>query len=280
MKVLRTGCFLYKIMPMTSIKRYSLLSVLLWILLGSACAGMPSAKTPQYTPRYYTFSVLLDPESPGTSPKLDLAMSLLRMEYPSEHADFFREIIYAGDSLDDYKDRVVREQRSNYRRSGRGNSKDNNWRRSETVSIIRSTSRGMVVEREINFNYGDSQDIQTKRYYILDMEERKQLKIDDFFANFQGQKMLRDIVYEEMRKFSKLERGQPLSSGIFFNDEPELSFNFFITNDGLGLHWDPQQIAPYSCGSIEIIVPWYSVRPMMLARGIELLTKFNIHLFI
>jgi hypothetical protein len=82
-----------------------------------------------------------------------------------------------------------------------------------------------------------------------------------------------------MRKISKLERGQPLSAGIFYADVPELTYNFFITDEGLGLHWDPQQIAPYSSGSIEIIVPWYAIRPMMLTSGIQLLTKFNIHLF-
>ncbi|MDR0494126.1 MAG: RsiV family protein [Treponema sp.] len=264
---------------MTSRKSYSLLFIFPCILLGSACTGMPSAKKQQYTPQYYSFSVLLDPETPETSPQLDLAMSLLRMEYPPEQAVFFNEAIYLGGSIDDYKDKVVREQRSNYRVSAQGNAPGNNWRRSETVNVTRSLSQGIIVEREVNFESGDGRDTQTKRYYVLDMEDRRQLKIDDFFANYQEQKRLRDIVYEEMRKFSKLERGKPLSGGIFFTDEPELSFNFFITDDGLGLHWDPQQIAPFSCGSIEIIVPWYSVRPMMLVSGMELLTKFDINIY-
>jgi hypothetical protein len=135
------------------------------------------------------------------------------------------------------------------------------------------------VGRDISFKSGGEQAFPGKRYYVLDMEARKQLKIDDFFADYQGEKRLRDIVYEEMRKCSKLERGQPLSSGAFVADEPELSFNFFVTDDGLGLHWDPQQIAPFSDGPVEIIVPWYAVRPMMLHSGMDLLAKFNIHLF-
>jgi hypothetical protein len=262
-------------------RRYPLLRVFAIALLMAACAGMPHIEKLQYTPWHYSFSVLLDPETPGTSPKLDLSMSLLRMEYPADQADFFNEVMYSGASLDDYKDQVIREQRSNYRGSvsEQENSADNNWWRSEIVNIKRSLHQGIVVEREISFKSGSGPVFPTKRYYVLDMEERRQLKIDDFFANYQEEKKLRDIVYEEMRKFSKLERGQPLSSGAFFADEPELSFNFFVTDDGLGLHWDPEQISPLSYGPIEIIVPWYAIRPIMLTSGIELLTKFNIHLF-
>jgi hypothetical protein len=112
------------------------------------------------------------------------------------------------------------------------------------------------------------------------MDEFKQLRIDDLFANFAEDRKLRDIVYEELRRHGRLERGQALSGGIYFSDEPEMTFNFFITDDGLGLHWDPDQIAPFSEGEIEVVLPWQVIRPMMLFTGIELLTKFNIHLFV
>jgi hypothetical protein len=262
-----------------------------------ACASSPKIEKPQFTQRHYTFSVLLDPEKPSGSPQLELALSLLQMEFPEDQAEYFRDVLYSQASLDAYKDKIIQEHRKNYREKASGTDKNNNWHYSETVNIKRYQNQGMViqpadavkvdatrgegivVERSIG-SYSGGKTVKTKRYLNLDMDEFKQLRIDDFFAAFSEEKKLRDIIYEELRKFSGLERGKALSEGIFFSNEPELSFNFFITDDGLGLHWDPDQIAPFSQGDIQIILPWQIIRPMMLFTGIELLVKFNIYLFV
>jgi hypothetical protein len=241
--------------------------------------------------------VLLDPEKPGDSPQLELALSLLQMEFPADQAGYLYDVLYAVASPDAYKDKIISEHRKNYREKASGTDKENNWRYSETVNIKRyhdpgmviqhagtlkvdkPRSEGIVVERNIS-SFSGGQTVRTKRYLNLDMDEFKQLRINDFFASFSEERKLRDIVYEELRKYSGLERGKTLSEGIFFSNEPELSFNFFITDDGLGLHWDPDQIAPPSQGEIQVILPWQVIRPMMLFTGIELLTKFNIHLFV
>jgi hypothetical protein len=266
-------------------------------LLVAACTGAPGIEKPQYTQRHYTFSVLLDPEKPSGSPQLELAMTLLQMEFPEDQAEYLNGVLYAGASPDAYKDKIISEHRKNYREKASGKDKDNNWRYSETVNIKRyqdpgmviqhpgtlkvsaPRSEGIVVERNIS-SFSGGQAVRVKRYLNLDMDGFRQLRINDFFAAFSEEKKLRDIVYEELRKYSGLERGKALSEGIFFSNEPELTFNFFITDDGLGLHWDPNQIAPLSEGEIQVILPWQVIRPMMLFTGIELLTKFNIHLFV
>jgi hypothetical protein len=258
---------------------------------------MPTIDKPQFTYRHYTFSVLLDPDKPSGSPQLELALSLLRMEFPEDQAGYLHELLYAGISPDDYKDKIVQEHRKIYREKASGTDKDNNWYYSEKVDVKRyqeegiiiqrskaskvepPQTEGIVIERNIK-SVADGKAFNIKRYLNLDMDECKQLKIDDFFAAFSEERKLRDIVYEELRKFSKLERGMALSEGIYYSDEPEMSYNFFITDDGLGLHWDPDQIAPSSKGEIEVVLPWQVIRPMMLFTGIELLTKFNIYLFV
>jgi hypothetical protein len=258
---------------------------------------MPGIEKPQYTQRHYTFSVLLDPEKPGNSPQLELAMSLLQMEYPADKAEYLNDILYSETSLDDYKDKIIREHRKNYREKAPAMDKNNNWRYSETINIKRNQDQGMVIQHADTLNvaptrnegivveriissFSGGQPVRTRRYLNLDLDELKQLRIDDFFANFQTERRLRNIVYEELRKYSGLERGKALSEGIFYNNEPELSFNFFITDEGLGLHWDPDQIAPLSQGEIQVILPWQVIRPLMLFTGIEVLTKFNIFLFV
>ena len=279
-------------------KRYAvLLCVCLWALWGLSCAHMPKIEKSQFTHRHYTYSVLLDPEKLNGSPQLELALSLLQMEYPADQAGYLQQVLYAGASPDAYKDKIVQQHRKIYREKASGTDKNSNWRYSETVDVKRyqdegmvlqrpkelktdpPRSEGIVIERNIS-SFADGKAFKIKRYLILDMDEFKQLKIDDFFAAFSEERKLRDIVYEELRKFSKLERGKALSEGIFFSDEPEMSFNFFITDNGFGLHWDPDQIAPFSQGEIQVILPWQIIRPIMLFTGIELLTKFNIYLFV
>jgi hypothetical protein len=269
-------------------KRYSVLCVFALTALVCACVSTSGSKKSPYTQRHYIFTILLDPEKPGDSPRLDIALSLLHMKYPAEQADYLNEVLYSTTSFEAYKDRIVQEQRTKYRSSlaeitepsvGK-NTAGYNWRYAETVGIKSSGRQGVVIERVFDIYSGGPHGLTTKRYYVIDMDEQKPLRIEDFFVNFQEEKRLRDIVYFELRKYSGLESGQKLSEGIFFADEPELTFNFFITNEGLGLHWDPYQIAPYSQGNIQIIVPWQVIRPLMQIEGIQLLTKFDIYLFI
>jgi hypothetical protein len=226
------------------------------------------------------------------------------MNYPDRQGEYLSEALYLTDSFDVYKDRIIEEHRQRYRRmlpaSARSAGREAaayNWHYSERVNINRmypdvagarhsrarksrknqpQEIRGMVIEREINSYSGCGPELKQKRYSVFDMDGLAQVRIDDLFIDYQGNTVLRDIVYEELRKHSKLERTQALSKGFYFTDRPELSFNFFITDEGLGLRWDPEQIAPYSVGAIEIILLWQVIRPMMLDTGVELLAKFGI----
>jgi len=272
---------------MITIKRYALLCAPILVLLGSAgCASMPSIEKPQFTHRHYVYSVLLVPEKLGNSPQLELALSLLRMEYPAEQAEALHTVLYGQPDLEVYKDQTFEEQRKGYRSkaselppdgSGAANF---NWRYTEKFNIKQTYQRGIVIERNLeNHSVGTNVGNIMKYYNIeIDTNGYRLLSLDDLFSSFQEDQKFRDIVYDELREYSNLISSQSLSQGIYFNNEPELTFNFFITADGLGLHWDPAQIAPPSHGSIQIVLPWYAIRPLMLFTGIELLAKFDIHL--
>jgi len=260
--------------------RYVLLCV---VVLGSAsCAGVPRIEKPQFTQRYYTYSVLFTPEKPSNSPQLDLALSLLRMEYPADQAEALHNILYGQASLDVYKDFIIIEQRRNYR--GKAADIPSNGggpaRYAEKFTIKHIYEQGIVIERDLQTYYGGAHPDRITQYYNIefDTDRFKQVNFDDLFTSYQEDHQFRDIVYDELREYSNLISTQSLSQGIYFNNQPELTFNFFITEGGLGLHWDPAQIAPYSYGSIQIILPWYMVRPLMLPTGIDLLAKFNVYL--
>lgn len=267
------------------VNKQGLLLVFACALLAVSCVSEPKLIRPKFVQRHYTYTVLFDPEQAATSPQLELAMSLLELRYPKEETEFFNEVLYPNGDINSYREWVVREQREKYRTGlaalerPQENLKSANWRYAETISIQNTENRGVVVEREYETYAGGAHGQVTKWYYVLDLDSLQQLKIDDFVEDFQGP-AVRAIVYDELRAYSKLEKNQPLSKGIFWSDAPELTFNFFITPEGLGLHWDSAEIAPYVEGKIEIVIPWPRIRPLMLHSGMELLTKFDIYLFV
>ena len=261
--------------------------VCIFFFLLSSCANTSRIAQPQFSYWHYTFSVLLDPAQPGSSPHLDLGLSLLFMNFPSEQSRFLNSVLYSDDSLEAYKDRVLQHQRESFR--GRLpadgiNGEDTqfssaNWRYTERLSIKHSFAKALIIERDIESYSGGAHGFYSKRYHVLDMEELKQIRIDDLFQDYQGART-RAVIYEELRRFNGLEPNQPLSEGIFMSDAPELSFNFNLTQEGIAFRWDPYEISPYSEGGIEITVPWRRIRPLLLHSGMELLTKFDIYLFV
>jgi hypothetical protein len=262
-------------------------------LLGPAslagCVGMPKVPNPQFTQRHYTYSVLLAPERLSKSPQLELGLSLLRMEYPADQAEALHQTLYGQIGLEAYKDYIVGEQRKNYRsRAGDlppadgGGTASYNWRYTERFNIKQVFERGIVIERELETYFGGANSGKNTKYYNIeiDVEGFRYVTFDDLFDDYQDDQRLRDIVYDKLREYSDLEKNQPLARGIYFTNEPELTFNFFISEKGLVLHWDPAQIAPRTHGSIQITLPWYSISALMMYEGIETLAnKFNIEIF-
>ncbi|MDR1803867.1 MAG: RsiV family protein [Treponema sp.] len=263
----------------------SLASVFVLSALCSACVSTPS-ETPQsqFSELLYGSTIPLYPDKPD-SPWLDLTINLVGMNSPEKQAEFFHNVLYSGDSLEAYRDRVINEQTEIYRHAaaavnipaGEGDS-SLNWYYMEQVIVDGAENRGIVVERLLDSYIGGAHGLPSKKYYVLDLDSQKQVTINDLFENFQDTRV-KAIIYDELRNYGNLAAGQPLSQGGFSSDAPELTENFYVTEQGLGLYWNQYEIAPYAMGPINIIVPWRDIRPRMLNSGMELMTKFNIYLF-
>ena len=264
---------------------FSLVPVFVLSALCSACVSTPS-ETPrsQFSELLYGSTIPLYPEQPS-GPALDLTISLTGKKTPAKEAEFFQNVLYSGDSLEAYRDRVISEQTAIYRRTaatvnipeGEGQS-SLNWYYMEQVIVNGAENRGIVVERILDTYIGGAHGIPTTKYYVLDLDSLVQVTIHDLFENYHDE-TIKAIVYDELRNYCSLAKGQPLSQGGFLSDTPELTENFYVTGQGLGLYWNPIEIAPYVMGSIDIVVPWRDIRPRMLHSGMELLTRFGIHLF-
>jgi hypothetical protein len=207
------------------------------------------------------------------------------MNFPADQADFFHKTLYSGSGLGAYRDRVINEQTEIYRRTetaanfpeGEGRS-SLNWYYTEQVKVNGAENKGIVVERTLNSYAGGAHGQPSKKYYALDLDSLRQVSINDLFGNYHDAR-IKEMIYDELRNYGNLAKGQPLSEGGFFSDAPELTDNFYVTEQGLGLYWNRYEIAPYAMGPIDLVIPWRDIRPRMLHSGMELMTKFKIYLF-
>ena len=271
---------------------FSLVPVFVLSALYSACVSvqptlnLPSeTQQPQFSESRYSSTIPLYPERSGNSPRLDLTLNLTGMNYPPKEAEFFHKILYSGDSLEAYRDRVINEQTGIYRRTqaavnipeGEGES-SLNWYYMEQVIVNGAENKGIVAVRTLDTYTGGAHGLPGKKYYVLDLDSPRQVTINDLFENYHDTR-IKAIIYDALRNYSNLAKDQPLSEGGFSSDAPELTENFYVTEQGLGLCWNRYEIAPYAMGSVDIIIPWRDIRPRMLHSGMELLTKFRIYLF-
>jgi hypothetical protein len=257
--------------------------------LAAACGSGPApAETglpPAYRLRNFNASVPLSAKSAKGAPRITLTLNLLEVKKSAREAQFFNELLYSGNGPKQYRDALTGEYRAMYRQSPLLETRDAppsavfQWEHIEIMDVRLLRDRGVVLEREIYTFTGGAHGMQTKTYYVIDREDLKTLSLADFFREPEGAE-LRGFIKEELRRYSGLGSGEPLSAGVFFDDEPEISANFFVDKEGLGLRWDPYEIAPYSEGGVEIILPWKKIRPLLKHEIMELLAEWGIYLFV
>jgi len=160
---------------------------------------------------------------------------------------------------------------------------------SSVETEYRREDRYMLVRLD-NYEYkGGAHGMGTTLYYVFDLTDKRVLNIRDFFReDMEGQ--LYEIIKKELRGYNDriaaatqgtavLGNDKPLSQGIFLTDEPGVPDNLFISQEGMYLNWAPDETAPYAAGSIEIFLPWKTIRPLLKHDMMELLEKFGISMF-
>ncbi|MDR2433892.1 MAG: RsiV family protein [Treponema sp.] len=282
-------------MKKSTIYKIAAASLLVLAVSAAACGSLTPAQTgvgqsnseearlPEgYALRRFTRSVPLAKKQTRSDPRLNMDIIFLELKKAEPKAQFLKELLYSGNSAGQYQDALAGEYQDMYRQNPPwtipGDSLAD-WEYLENLDIRSLGEHGVTLGREKDVYTGGAHGMQTKTYYVFDREALKVLTLPDFFSDPQGAE-LRGFVMEELRRYSGLAEGQPLSEGIFFENEPEMSSNFFINEKGLGLHWDPYDIAPYSEGPVEITLPWKTIHPLLKQEAIERLTKFGIYLYV
>ncbi|WP_148257819.1 RsiV family protein [Leadbettera azotonutricia] len=140
---------------------------------------------------------------------------------------------------------------------------------SENYEVTISTPSLVVFNWHRDYYSGGAHGMQEKTWYVIDKKANETIRRSDVFKpGSEGQ--LQELIESALRKRDKLESYEALSSGVYFEDTVEITDNYFFSRTGVGFHWDPYEIAPYSEGIIEIILPYGDLRSLLNQKGLAL----------
>ncbi|MDR2069101.1 MAG: RsiV family protein [Spirochaetaceae bacterium] len=251
-------------------------------LVFAACTGGPKnaasvkgphAQTAPYEAVTLTEETLLFPNQGRKSPRLELSLVLL----DPAGDELLKSLLYEGLSPESYAAHLIQDYEDSYldqrEASAEKPSAALNWTYKE-IHKVQAYSRLQVIGRLKEYYTGGAHGMREKDYFVVDLVEKKQIRLKDLFP--EGTKeALKTRVEDALRVYSALEPGAPLSTGYYFNDSVEPSEDYFLTPEGIGFHWDPYEIAPYSVGAVKIIIPYKDIEDLLNSRGKFLISQLK-----
>ncbi|MDR2021554.1 MAG: DUF4163 domain-containing protein, partial [Treponema sp.] len=216
-------------------------AVLSILLLEAACSGGLSARNEAagrlFKIRNMQTSAPLDPERPDTGPRINLELSLLEASGPDGVKDFFTALLYDGLDFAEYEQAILAEYRETYREIGEETPESGfqplDWLYAEQMELQSLSGRWLVIGRRLETFTGGVHGMSYKPFYVVDRKDLRSLSWEEFFTDPQGPE-LRRLILTALREQSGLDEKAPLSSGIYFDDEPDLTDNFFLHREGMG----------------------------------------------
>jgi hypothetical protein len=124
----------------------------------------------------------------------------------------------------------------------------------ETITVA-DHRRYIVIKRAVDYYTGGAHGIRRTDYQVFDRDSARFVRLSDIVD---GSKLpaLHGVVVAELKKKFNLREDQQLTDAGFFQNDFPLTENFFLSENGIGFHWNLYELAPYVFGEIEVIVPW------------------------
>jgi hypothetical protein len=210
------------------------------------------------------------------SPVLTINLSLI--DFAASPAGsperLFNDAFYRGLSVRDYARELVRVQTIEYQEMGKEarnnssilNSASLNWEYWESLEMPVNSPRLSVIFRDRSFYNGGAHPSSDRTYVVFDKGTAAQVLLSDIVRE-ESKPALRELVNRKLRAGKKIGPSDSLKKARFLVDEAELTENFFFTPQGLGFHWDPYEIAPYSEGYVEAVVPFEEIMGLLSPGG-------------
>ena len=109
---------------------------------------------------------------------------------------------------------------------------------------------------------GGAHGLQTEEYSVVYTKTGTLLKASDIFKpDYEAGVTL--LLTQKLKSSNNLNGDQKLSENGWFTDEIKPNENFYVTPGGIGFHYNPYEIAPYSSGSTDIFLTFGELGPFL-----------------
>jgi len=114
---------------------------------------------------------------------------------------------------------------------------------------------------------GGAHGLQTEEYAVINTRKGETLKTSDLFKP-DYDSAVTILLTKKLKSSNGLKDDQKLSENGWFIDEIRPNENFYLTSEGIGFHYNPYEIAPYSSGTTDIFLTFSELDPFLDKGGV------------
>jgi hypothetical protein len=259
-------------------KKCVVLTALIATVLSASCRSGPGAAGEAPEISTFTIEDTISPDETGAAaPRMRISLSIPVLSGPGDTGtiqQLVQNALYQGMDPQAYAGALIADFKSQYHATweeyGDSQSPEGgfNWEYAETWESPVNTPLLLVLSREKEYYLGGAHGMREQLWLVLDRGASKPVALQDVVVE-EKQGFLAAAAREALREKAGLEKGEALSQGGYYEDFA-LTENFCFLPGGMGLHWNPYEIAPYSQGPVDIIIPYRSIRDLLTPRGLIL----------
>ncbi|MDR2618293.1 MAG: DUF3298 and DUF4163 domain-containing protein [Treponema sp.] len=266
-------------------KKRVFLPVVAAVALLASCRSGPetAGEAPEISAFKVEETIILEPErnvSPetgGTAPRMRISLSIPVLSGAGEAGplqQLIQNALYKGMDPRTYAGALITDFKSQYHAAwedygnNQGPGEIFNWEYTETWESPVNTPLLLVLSREKEYYLGGAHGMREQLWLVLDREKSRHTALADIVPD-EKQGLLAAAALKALREKAGLKEGEPLSQGGYFEGFV-LTENFYLLPGGMGFHWDPYEIAPYSHGPVDIVIPYRNIRDLLTPWGLIL----------
>ena len=120
---------------------------------------------------------------------------------------------------------------------------------------------------------GGAHGMETEDYTVVNMQNGTALTLAEVF-NKGFEPRLTNLLTKKLKEINNIPAKDKLTDHGFFVDDITPNSNFYITGNGIGFYYNHYEIAPYSNGPTDILIPFQELEGMIKDTGpINVLAK-------
>ncbi len=133
----------------------------------------------------------------------------------------------------------------------------NRFEQSQSIKLVGTSPRLTQIMLDAYEYHGGAHGMPSRSFYTFDMQQKKELKLDDILVSPVKKAQFEKIAFEQFKVFFK---NYHIENEIEYKEnhldehinmwEFELTDNFYFTPKGLTLSYDPYQLGPYAMGFV------------------------------